>query len=111
MTEKKEKLKKWGIPAGAALALLLCIWGYRAFFGSTFHIQDTVYLYIDEDDNIDSVYVKLEAVSKHHAMSGFKTLARHSSYGDHVRTGRYEIEPGNSAFTVFRKLKNGFSTG
>ena len=54
MTEKKEKLKKWGIPAGAALALLLCIWGYRAFFGSTFHIQDTVYLYIDEDDTADS---------------------------------------------------------
>ena len=32
---------------------------------------------------------------------------RHSSYEENIRTGRYEIEPGNSAFTVFRKLKNG----
>lgn len=67
-------------------------------------------VYIDQDDNIDSVYSKLDVVASHHAMSGFKTLVRHSSYGDNIRTGRYEIEKGNSTFTVFRKLKNGLQS-
>ncbi len=106
---KKIGQKKFVIPALACLAVILFLC-YYYFFTPMLAGDSSRYVYIDDDDNIDSVYVKLEAVSKHHAMSGFKTLARHSSYGEHVRTGRYEIEPGNSAFTVFRKLKNGLQS-
>ena len=44
-------------------------------------------------------------------MEGFKTLVRHSHYADNIRTlGRYAIEPGEGAFTVFRHMKNGLQS-
>ena len=108
MTEKKEKLKKWGIPAGAALALLLCIWGYRAFFGSTFHIQDTVYLYIDEDDTADSVKAKIKATARPGISAGFSILSAIGGYT--VESGRYGVGPDDNMFGLFRRLKQGRQT-
>ena len=37
-------------------------------------------------------------------------IARHSDYDKHIRTGRYAINPGEGAFTLFRRLKNGMQT-
>ena len=108
MTEKKEKLKKWGIPAGAALALLLCIWGFRAFFGSTFHIQDTVYLYIDEDDTADSVKAKIRATARPGISAGFSILSAIGGYT--VESGRYGVGPDDNTFGLFRRLKQGRQT-
>ena len=108
MTEKKEKLKKWGIPAGAALALLLCIWGFRAFFGSTFHIQDTVYLYIDEDDTADSVKAKIRATARPGISAGFSILSAIGGYT--VESGRYGVGPDDNMFGLFRRLKQGRQT-
>lgn len=70
----------------------------------------TTYLYIDNDDDADSVSSKLSAIARHHAMTGFNTLARHSNYPKNIRTGRYAIEPGTPTLTVFRRLKNGMQT-
>ena len=69
--------------------------------------DQTQYVYIDEDDTRDSVLAKVGAFSHTAGMTGLCTLMRHSSYDKHVRTGRYAIEPGEGAFTVFRHLKNG----
>ena len=103
---KKIGSKKFVIPAVACLAVILFLC-YYYFFTPMLAGDGSRYVYIDDDDDIDSVYAKLDTMSTHHSMSGFKTLVRHSSYEEHIRTGRYEIEQGNSAFTVFRKLKNG----
>ena len=67
----------------------------------------TQYVYIDDDDTQDSVVAKLNAFGHSAGMAGLKTLMRHAGYGDHIRTGRYAIEPGDGALTVFRRLKNG----
>ncbi len=106
---KKIGSKKFIIPAIACLAVIffLC---YYYFLTPMIPDGNSHVVYIDEDDNIDSVYAKLDTVASHHAMAGFKTLVRHSSYEENIRTGRYEIEDGNSAFTVFRKLKNGLQS-
>lgn len=106
---KKISSKKFVIPAIACLAVILFLC-YYFFFTPMLKGGQSSYVYIDADDNIDSVYNKLDTIATHHAMSGFKTLVRHSSYGDNIRTGRYEIGKGNSAFTVFRKLKNGLQS-
>lgn len=106
---KKIGSKKFLIPAVVCLAVIVFLC-YYYFFSPMLDKENVHVVYIDDDDNIDSVYAKLDTISTLHAMSGFKTLTRHSSYGDNIRTGRYEIEPGNSAFTVFRKLKNGLQT-
>ena len=65
------------------------------------------YVYVDDDDTQDSVLAKVQAVSHTAGMTGLSTLVRHSSYGEHIRTGRYAINPGEGAVKVFRKLKNG----
>ncbi len=80
---------------------------YYYFFSAMTDTGKSQYVYIDGNDNIDSVIAKISPMASGHAMAGFTTLVRHSSYGQNIRTGRYEIAPGNGAFTVFRKLKNG----
>ncbi len=106
---KKIGSKKFVIPAVACLAVILFLC-YYFFLTPMTAKSESRFVYIDQDDNIDSVYAKLDTIATHHSLSGFKTLVRHSSYADHIRSGRYEIEKGNSAFTVFRKLKNGMQS-
>ena len=67
----------------------------------------TEFLYIDGDDTQDSVLTKISAFSHTAGLTGLSTLIRHSSYADHIRTGRYAIEPREGAFVIFRHLKNG----
>ena len=62
------------------------------------------YLYIDDDDNADSVYVKLEPIATPHGLTGLKYLARYWGYAKNIRTGSYAIQPGESAITIVRNL-------
>lgn len=101
------KQKKFFLPAIAVIVVLIVGLVYYYFFSSMLRGNDSCIVYIDDNDNIDSVYAKLDPVASTHGFAGFKTLVRHSSYADNIRTGRYEIEQGNGALTVFRKLKNG----
>ena len=72
--------------------------------------DQTQYVYIDEDDTQDSVLTKVGAFAHTAGMTGLSTLIRHSSYGEHIRTGRYAIGPNEGAFMVFRHLKSGQQT-
>lgn len=80
---------------------------YYYFFSSMNATGKTQCIYIDTDDNIDSVYNKVKAVSNDHGFIGYCTLVRHSSYKDHIRTGRYALKSGEGALNLFRHLKNG----
>ncbi len=93
---------------GAAICLLV-IAGvvYFYFFTSLSSKNDTEYVYIDDDDNVDSVYLKLKPIANSSSFHAFKTLVRHTSYADHIRTGRFAIKPGQGAFVTFRHMKNG----
>lgn len=92
-----------------ALACLLLIIGLLYYFFATgLSNEKTVqYVCIDADDTQDSVFAKLAPITTRHAMSGFKTLARHADYAARIREGRYAIHPGESAFTVFRRFMRG----
>ena len=92
----------------AAAGLLLII-GLIVFYAFTpvSKTDSTQYLYIDDDDSQDSVIVHLRPKCHPSGLAGLATLMRHSGYSDNVRTGRYAIEPGEGAFALFRKLKNG----
>lgn len=69
--------------------------------------KTTEYLYIDKDDDIDSVSTKLAAHISNHAIYGFRTIARHTNYIENIHTGRYAIEPEENALQLLKKLKNG----
>lgn len=106
---KKLTTRNYAAIAAVCFAVILIL-GYYYFFTAMLTDGKPHTIYIDDDDTIDSVYNKLEPMASNHAMTGFKTLARHSSYSENIRTGRYVIEADNGAFNVFRKLKNGLQT-
>ena len=101
------KIYLWG---SAAVILLIAGFTYCYLFSGLSKSAKTEYVYIDSDDTQDSVFSKIHPIANAIPMSGFSTLARHSGYADHIRTGRYAIHPGEGALMVFRHLKNGQQT-
>lgn len=69
--------------------------------------EQTRYVYISEGDNVDSVYAKLDTIVSTVPMAGFKLLSSVSGYSAKIRSGRYAVKPGESTFTVWRRMKNG----
>ena len=102
----KQNKKKLLTAFGIGFALGVAAVAYY-FFAPMSKSHDTEYVYIDDDDTIDSVYAKVGPKAEAIPMSAFRLLAGHSSYASHVRSGRYAIGSGEGAFTVFRHMKNG----
>ena len=80
---KHSCVRNYLIPAGICLLVILGILYYYFFSAMLPSGSATKFVYIDNDDNIDSVYAKLTPHCSPHALSGFRTLTRHSSYGEH----------------------------
>ena len=101
--------KRLLLAAAACIVVAVGI-SYYYFFTSMLKGDSTEYVYIDDDDTIDSVLVKLRPIANAHSMSAFSMLANHTSYAQHVRSGRYALTPGAGALTVFRHMKNGLQS-
>lgn len=80
---------------------------YHLIFAPQFHPQTKVYIYIDRDDNIDSVYHKLKVTASPGRMSGLYWMARLKQYPEHIHTGRYAIHPNDNVYHVFNRLSRG----
>ncbi len=89
---------------GIVLTLVLTVY---YLFAPVSKADSTCYLYIDEDDTRDSIVTKLNAISSRTGLAAMRMLMRHTDYYDHIRTGRYAIEPSEGALVVFRHLRNG----
>ena len=105
----KRDLRKYIIPASACLAVLVGL-AYYYLFTSFTGRSESVYVYVDQDDNYDSLVNKLEPLAQRHCFHAFCNIARHSSLIKHVRTGRYMITPSMGVLKVFRHLKSGMQT-
>lgn len=93
-----------------AVVCLLIITGLVYYFFLTDFSKEAEkiqYVYIDDDDTLDSVCAKLKPTANDQSIAGFKCLARHSSYSNNIRSGRYAIKPTISTLNLFRELKNG----
>lgn len=104
--KKKANSKFYAYGAVVCLLVIVAV-GYLYCFSPFSKSSTTQYVYIDNDDNIDSVYNKIRPFVNSIPMQAFCTLTRHSSYADHIRTGRYAIRPKDGAFKTWRHLKNG----
>lgn len=100
------KAKYYLIPAAICLFGILAA-GYYFFLTDFSAQEDVKYVYIDDDDSFDSVCYKLKPIASLTGMTGFSVMARHTDYPNHLRTGRYAIEPNMGTFNVLRRLKNG----
>ncbi len=91
------------------IVCLLALGGLVAYYltGSLSQSDQCEYIYIDDNDNLDSVSMKLAPIANEQALLSFKLISRHSSYDKNIRTGRYAILPGEGIISVLRKLKNG----
>ncbi len=102
MTNKKVTIST--IAAVALIAIAACVY---ILFGGNANNIGTQYVYIDNDDNIDSVLNKINAATHPAALFGFKILAEVTGYSKNVRSGRYEIPPDISMFQLFRDFRHG----
>ena len=58
---------------------------YYYFFSRQFNLSKTAYIYIDRDDNLDSIYSKIESTGHPKTMYGFKFQAERGNYGENIR--------------------------
>lgn len=102
---KKKKSRKVYYIIGV-IALLGIVSMLYFLFWPVGKTDKAIYILIDQDDTKDSVFNKLEPVVSPTALKTIKFLSSMTSYGDHIRTGRYEVGK-EGAFTTFRHIKNG----
>ena len=103
----KKSVSKLYLYGAIACIVIVAIVGYLYCFSSFSKSSNTQYVYIDTDDNIDSVYNKVEPIANSFPYQAFKTLTHHFGYAEHIHTGRYAIHPGEGALKVWRHMKNG----
>lgn len=101
----KKKIYAIGTVLAVAAVIIASGTAWRLFLSRTFHIDDTVYVYIDRDDTVDSVQTKISQAAHPATTAGFGVLAAVTDY--EARTGRYAIEPGDNMLGVYRKLQRG----
>ena len=102
---KKTNKKKKRLAVVAIIAVVVFI-GWLLAFGSAFSINQTACIYVDKDDNVDSVYAKIEKEANPRSFFMFKIISKALGYDNNVRTGRYEIKGSDGNLAVVRRLKN-----
>ena len=96
------------------LALLAAAVGgtaYRLFFSHAFRQAETRYIHIRPGDTAADVIAMLEAEgAPSHALRGMRCLTAFYDYDRRVRSGRYAVRPGDTAFGLMRRLITGQQT-
>ncbi|MBQ6751804.1 MAG: endolytic transglycosylase MltG [Bacteroidaceae bacterium] len=102
MAEKKKNVWVWMLLCMVAAAGAGAWWMYR----SGFDTEKPTYIYIDTDDNVDSVSQKIEAVGQPQNMGVFHLFASLLKLQDHLHTGRYEVTQQTTALDLVRHIRN-----
>ena len=108
MNKKNKKILVGSLLAAILLGIAGIAHIYYYFFAQPFQITDTTYIYIDRDDDVDSVYHKIIEVGNPKQMHGFESLVRYQGYN--VKTGRYAIKPTDNMRYLHRRLSMGYQT-
>jgi len=83
-------------------------YGYYCLFFPQFHPKKKAYVYIDRNDNIDSIYNKVKDKGKVSCFTGFRWMSNYRNYASNIHTGRYAIHPGENVYHVFSRMYRGF---
>lgn len=107
----KKKTRNTLLALAAAVVLIALAGagtGYYLLLAPQFHPQKTQYVYIDLDDNLDSIYNKVRQTGQAGNLTGFRWMARYRDYARCIHTGRYAIHPGENVYHVFSRLYRGY---
>jgi len=99
----KDPLVILGITLLAVFAFFVSILFFIPFSAD----KSSHYVYIDEDDTVDSVYHKLDATCKPRQMMGMRCAGFLLQYKKHLHAGRYETGEGVSTLRLLRNLRSG----
>ena len=94
---------------GIVVVAGLCT-GYYFLKSSMLKGDETRYIYIEDGDDLETLYSKLDTISKPHAMKGFKFLAGAKSLGSSLKKGRYALDSKTGAWDFLNTLKRGEQT-
>ena len=108
MNKKNKKILVGCLLAAILLGIAGIAHIYYYFFAQPFQITDTTYIYIDRDDDVDSVYHKIAEAGNPKQMHGFESLVRYQGYN--IKTGRYAIKPTDNMRYLHRRLSMGYQT-
>jgi len=106
---KKTKYSILGLAlAFLVFALAAAAAFYWLVFMPQFHPQEKAYVYIDRDDNVDSVFVKVKQVGNANHIWGLEWMSEMKDYPSYVKTGRYPIMPDDDAYHLLSRLLRGY---
>lgn len=103
MTKKGMPKWIWGVLCSLAVAIMIVAW---RVYNSGFKLQNTTYLYVDADDNVDSISQKIESQTAPESMRVFHLFAGLLNLKDRIRTGRYEVSPQHTMLNLIRDIRN-----
>ncbi len=103
MTKKGMPKWIWGVLCSLAVAIMVVAW---RVYNSGFKLQNTTYLYVDADDNVDSISQKIESQTAPESMRVFHLFAGLLNLKDRIRTGRYEVSPQHTMLNLIRNIRN-----
>ena len=107
MKKKKNNPKRSLLMLVLAIIAVLVGTTTYAFLSPLSSSSEKEYVYIDKDDDADSIRRKISDISGAAAVKAFDILAGATGYYDHIRSGRYGIAPDEPTLQVFRKIRNG----
>lgn len=93
------------ISIACAVVAVLAIgawWVYKCGFD----IEETMYIYIDSDDTVDSVSQKIEENCKPQSIGVFHLYSTLLKLEDHLHTGKYEVSPDITILDFIRNIRN-----
>ena len=90
------------------LIVVLLLWNCWMVFIKPFSTATKIsHLYVDKDDNIDSVEYKLSKITNSSTMFYFSLLSNISNYKSRISCGHYEISVSQSTFKTLKDLRGG----
>lgn len=107
---KNRKLLLWLSVVGIAIIIIIAgaaLYAKHLIMGTHFTNAETAYIYIDTDDNLDSVRAKTVNASHPKEMKGFDLIAKYFKLDTQILTGRYEIKSDMRMLDFMRDLRNG----
>lgn len=103
MSKKRKNSGIWVVLCILVAAIVLGAWWvYR----SGFELTEPTYIYIDTDDNVDSIAQKIERQAKPENMRVFHLYAGVLNLKDKIRTGRYEVTSEQTMLNFIRDVRN-----
>lgn len=96
--------------AGITLTIIAAgIAGTVTVLGHPFKVTEKTYLYIDTDDNTDSIYHKMTTQLQASGLKGIRLLVAVGGL-DPIHPGAYQLSQADNSLTAYRRLKSGAQT-